>query len=123
MQTNGHARSDAENVRDAAQERITCPWSMDHAPYERDAHPTAVLHSRAGMLDWDHHALRTTTRHADVPAKRAGLMYDVCKVIEAAEDALRVIVAEARRDGATWAQIGATCGITRQAAQKRYDRA
>lgn len=42
-------------------------------------------------------------------------------LIDAAERALHLFVAEARAAGMTWAQIGEQLGISRQAAQKRFD--
>jgi len=37
-----------------------------------------------------------------------------------AEETLTAAVAQARRDGASWAMIGAALGTTKQAAHKRY---
>jgi hypothetical protein len=43
--------------------------------------------------------------------------------VEAADQALREAVTQARRDGASWADVGAVLGITRQSAQQRFGRA
>lgn len=41
-------------------------------------------------------------------------------LVEIADRALHAIVADARRQGVTWAQIGEHLGVSRQAAQKRF---
>lgn len=38
------------------------------------------------------------------------------------DDLITARVADARRYGASWSQIGGALGISKQAAQKRYDR-
>jgi DNA-directed RNA polymerase specialized sigma24 family protein len=45
------------------------------------------------------------------------------KQTEKADQALRAAVTQARRDGASWADVGRVLGITRQTAQQRFGRA
>lgn len=57
-----------------------------------------------------------------------GLAFALARVEEraeglrAAEGALAEAVAEARDDGATWAEVGRVLGVSRQAAQQRFGR-
>jgi DNA-directed RNA polymerase specialized sigma24 family protein len=66
-------------------------------------------------------ALNPDVAPADDPKtlRRIGL---AARDIRAAEDELRQAVAAARTEGYTWAEIGMTLGVTRQAAQTRFGR-
>jgi DNA-directed RNA polymerase specialized sigma24 family protein len=44
------------------------------------------------------------------------------RMMERLSDSQAAEVARARKAGASWSQIGAALGISKQAAQKRYDR-
>ena len=43
-----------------------------------------------------------------------------CAIRTAADDLERAVVARARDEGVTWTQIGATYGMSKQAAQQRF---
>jgi len=64
-------------------------------------------------------ALNPDAAPADDPKalRRIGL---AARDIRAAEDELHQAVAAARAEGHTWAEIGMTLGVTRQAAQTRF---
>lgn len=49
-----------------------------------------------------------------------GIVARISAEIADAHDRLEAAVRDARADGATWAQIGAAAGITRQAAHERW---
>ena len=59
---------------------------------------------------------------------RVGLAFALARIEERAEDLraaeapLAEAVAEARDQGATWAEVGRVLGVSRQAAQQRFGR-
>lgn len=50
----------------------------------------------------------------------ASALYELVTVRESAELAIERVVASARRSGASWSEIAAPLGVTKQAAAKRY---
>lgn len=61
----------------------------------------------------------TVAEHAD----DYGDLLGIIRIVEqAAEQARRAVVAEARAAGVTWQELGDALGTTRQAAQMRYGR-
>lgn len=81
-----------------------------------EIHTDAALAARA--QDWLDH-LDPEITQADDPKelRRIGLAK---RDIAHAESELHSAVQQARRAGFTWAEIGLTLGVTRQAAQERF---
>ncbi|MFI2295565.1 hypothetical protein [Isoptericola sp. NPDC019571] len=73
-------------------------------------------------LEVDHHDPSIEPPLVEDPyeLRRVGLAQ---RAIEDAERELRDAVASARREGRSWAEVGRTLGVTRQAAQARFGRA
>lgn len=58
----------------------------------------------------------------DDPGQDPGQLYGLAALSTVIDDLLQEAVAEARADGYSWADIGSALGMTRQAAQQRYQR-
>lgn len=78
--------------------------------YERWREPTGEREEDF-RLEWRAHVAPEvrTSRVTDLAAQIAGLQRD-----------LTVAVAEARREGASWSDLGRALGVSKQAAQQRY---
>lgn len=61
-----------------------------------------------------------TTRAFDATPHRR--IIAASKALDEAEDGLRKAVANARAAGYSWAMVGASLGVSRQAAQQRFGR-
>ena len=75
-------------------------------------------------------ARSAATAYVDVPAFHAGLRAlaelatkrdEARRVVAGHDDQIRSAVAHVRVDGASWGQIGAALGISRQGARQRFD--
>lgn len=64
--------------------------------------------------------MSTTTEHT--VAEQIATLSAMALQRQIIDQALSALVADARANGATWGDIGAALGITRQAAHQRYAR-
>jgi hypothetical protein len=98
---------------------------------KEDGPPAWVLEMETYFASDDHAShMKKLARAVDavdgaldgVPAlARAADLMDLSEALcDALVDRARAYVAEARRDGATWEDVGASLGVTRQAAQQRF---
>jgi hypothetical protein len=62
---------------------------------------------------------QVTTEDADLNDERL-VLRQLSLLVHSAEKATALVVADLRREGATWEAIGELLGVTRQAAQQRY---
>lgn len=62
-------------------------------------------------------------RRADRLHRRSRELAALAAQVTGVQIRMAELVAGLRRDGASWAQIGALIGVSKQAAQQRYDKA
>lgn len=102
-----------------AAERMTkCPFECDNTS---DAMPAHRLHRAAASFTYEYGDADGAGGTRRLTGDEVGEMLAASKwVVSHAEETLRLAVWVARDHGASWADVGAGLGISKQAAQQRF---
>jgi len=97
-------------------QRTQCPWDW---PSDKESRSAAdKLHSYVAM--WAEPHEQEPPRKVDLPAYTLMRLTEFSRLRELVAEAEAEAVSDAKREGASWQEIGRRLGITKQAAQQRF---